>query len=322
MPTLGKHGPEVSSLALGCMAMSGMYGASSDDASVATIHAAIDRGINLLDTGDFYGAGHNELLLRRALAGRRHQVLLSVKFGVLRGPDGGWNGIDNRPVALKNYLTYSLTRLGVDHVDIYRPARLDPSVPIEDTIGALGDLVRAGYVRYLGLSEVSAATIRRAHAIHPIADVQLEHSLISRDGEAEIFPTLDELGISATLYGVLSRGLLSGSEPQAGDFRAHLPRFAGQALERNRGAVAQLAAFAAARGMTASQAAIAWVRATRPNDVPLIGARTEAQLEDALGALAHPLSPAEAAELGAVMGPAAIAGERYPAPQLAHIARS
>jgi aryl-alcohol dehydrogenase-like predicted oxidoreductase len=318
---LGTHGPTVFPLALGCMGMSPIYGPADEDESVATIHAAIDAGVNVLDTGDFYGMGHNELLIRRALAGRRDKVLLSVKFGALRGPDGGWNGFDARPVAIKNFVAHSLTRLGVDVIDIYRPARLDPSVPIEDTVGAIADLIKAGYVRYLGLSEVGVDTIRRAHAVHPVVDLQIEYALISRSPEAKIFPALQELGISATLYGVLSRGLLGGSAPQAsaGDYRAHLPRFSQEHAATNEALVAKLRAFAAARDLTPGQAAIAWVLAKQPRLVPVIGARKRSQLEDALGALRRPLSAADVAELEAAIPAGAIAGDRYPAAQMAHL---
>ena len=231
---LGTSGPAVFPLALGCMGMSGVYGPAEEDESIATIHAALDRGVNLIDTGDFYGMGHNEMLIGRALKGRRDRCLLSVKFGVLRGPDGAWFGQDARPAAVKNFLAYSLKRLGVDHIDIYRPARLDGNVPVEDTVGAIADMVKAGYVRGIGLSEVGVSTIRRAHAVHPITDLQIEYSLISRGPEAKIFPVLDELGIGVTAYGVLSRGLLSGSTPVGqGDFRGHLPRFAGENFVRN-----------------------------------------------------------------------------------------
>lgn len=319
MTKLGSTGPEVFPLALGCMGMSGMYGASDDDVAVATIEAAIERGVTLLDTGDFYGTGHNELLIRRVISGRRDSAQLSVKFGALRGPDGSWTGVDTRPVAVKNFVTYSLTRLGVDVIDIYRPARLDPTVPIEDTIGAIADLVRAGYVRHIGLSEVGAATIRRAHAVHPIVDVQLEYSLISRGPEAKIFPVLDELGISATLYGVLSRGLLGGAVPGKGDFRAFLPRFAADSLATNAAVVETLRGFASARGMTPSQAAIAWVVGKRPSCVPVIGARTLGQLDDALGALSHPLSAPDLAELEQLITPEAIRGERYQPAQMVHL---
>src|SRR5437588_510952 len=226
---------DVFRLALGCMGMSGMYGVADEDESIATIHQAIDSGVNLLDTGDFYGMGHNEMLIGRAIRGRRHKVLLSVKFGAMRGPDSAWLGFDARPAAVKNFLAYTLVRLGVDYIDIYRPARLDPNVPIEETAGAIAELVKAGYVRYIGLSEVGAETIRRAYAVHPICDLQIEYSLISRAPEEKIFPALEELGVGVTAYGVLSRGLLSGSSPAAkDDFRAYMPRFSGPNLERNR----------------------------------------------------------------------------------------
>ena len=257
---LGRIGPAVYPLALGCMGMSGMYGHSEDAESIATIHAALDHGVTLLDTGDFYGMGHNEMLLGQALKGRRDQALLSVKFGALRGPDGSWAGLDVRPVALKNFLAYTLTRLGVDHIDIYRPARFNPAgaVPIEDTIGAIADLIKAGYIRYIGLSEVGPDLIRRAHAVHPITDLQLEYSLISRDPEAEIFPLLDQLGIGITAYGVLSRGLLSGSLPAGrNDFRAHLPRFSGDNLTQNQLLISELQSIASEHDSTPTQIAIA-----------------------------------------------------------------
>jgi aryl-alcohol dehydrogenase-like predicted oxidoreductase len=249
---LGSVGPTVFPLALGCMAMSGMYGPADERESIATIHAALEAGINLLDTGDFYGAGQNELLIGRALRDRRDQALISVKFGALRGPDRSWLGFDARPVAVRNFLTYTLTRLGVDHIDIYRPSRLDPAVPIEETIGAIADLVKAGYVRAVGLSEVSAETIRRAHAVHPISDLQIEYSLISRRPESTIFPTLSELGIGVTAYGVLSRGLLSGSRPRPqADFRAYLPRFSGENREHNQRLIETLRKLAEEKGVSA-----------------------------------------------------------------------
>src|SRR5689334_16305099 len=235
---LGATGPSVFPISLGCMGMSGAYGAADERESIATIHAALDAGVNLIDTGDFYGHGHNELLIGRALADRRDRALLSVKFGALRSPEGVFTGFDGRPAAVKNFLGYTLKRLGVDHIDIYRPGRLDPNVPIEDTVGAIADLVKAGYVRHVGLSEVGVETIRRAHAVHPIADLQIEYSVVSRGPEAKIFPVLAELGIGVTAYGVLSRGLLSGSQPNGkGDLRSYLPRFTGDNRERNRGLV-------------------------------------------------------------------------------------
>src|SRR5580698_4648295 len=254
---LGKTGPAVSVLGLGCTGMSGSYGPSDRDAGIATIHAALDAGITLIDTGEFYGMGHNELLIREALGGRpREQVQISVKFGAQRGPDGAWLGYDSRPAAVRNFLAYSLQRLGTDYVDIYRPARLDPAVPIEDTVGAIAELIHAGYVRAIGLSEVGPETIRRAAAVHPISDLQIEYSLISRSPEAEIFPVLRELGIGVTACGVLSRGLLSGSRPATkGDFRANLPRFSGENRARNQRLIDTLAAIAKEQGVTSSQLA-------------------------------------------------------------------
>ncbi|MGI8771477.1 MAG: aldo/keto reductase [Acidobacteriaceae bacterium] len=309
---LGSHGPAVSALALGCMGMSGMYGQSDESESVRTIHAAIDAGITLLDTGDFYGMGHNELLIRKAIEGRRDQVLLSVKFGALRDPRGGWVGFDSRPAAVKNFLAYSLQRLGVDHIDIYRPARLDPSVPIEETVGAIADLIKAGYVRYIGLSEVGEDTLRRAQAVHPICDLQIEYSLITRGIEAEILPALQELGVGATAYGVLSRGLLSGSTPNGkGDLRGFLPRFRGSNLEQNKHFVDALATFASDHGATPSQVAIAWVLSRGETIVPVVGARKVQQLEDAVRALELHLSSEALAELDALATSFPVAGTRY-----------
>jgi aryl-alcohol dehydrogenase-like predicted oxidoreductase len=314
---LGSTGPEVFPLGLGCMGMSGMYGATDDAESIRTLQTAIDRGVTLIDTGDFYGMGHNELLVGRAIAGRREKVQLSVKFGALRGPDGSWGGVDTRPAAVKNFAAYSLKRLGVDVIDIYRPARLDPAVPIEDTIGAIADLVKAGYVRHIGLSEVGVETIRRAHRVHPIVDLQIEYSLASRSPEAEIFPVLQELGISATLYGVFSRGLLTGSKPKGpGDFRAYLPRFTGANREKNEDVVGSFQRFAHERNMTPGQLAIAWVLARQPAFVPVVGAKTVAQLEDSLGALTRTLSKEDVAALDSLV---TVAGDRYGAEQMKHL---
>jgi len=308
-------------LALGCMGMSKMYGDADEAESIATIHAALDAGITLLDTGDFYGSGHNELLIGRAIADRRDKARLSVKFGALRGPDGGWVGVDNRPAAVKNFLAYTLSRLGVDHIDIYRPARLDPNVPIEDTVGAIADLVKAGYVRQIGLSEVGPETIKRARAVHPIVDLQIEYSLISRGPEDKIFPLLRELGIGVTAYGVLSRGLLSGSTPRGpGDFRAYLPRFSGDNATKNAALVATLARIAADKRVTPTQLAIAWVLAkgaTSPAIVPVIGARTRAQLTESIGALSVTLTSDDLLAIESAI-PAA-AGSRYADAQMKHL---
>lgn len=314
---LGLTGPEVFPLALGCMGMSGMYGPADEAESIATIHAALEAGVQLLDTGDFYGMGHNEMLIGRALEGRRQQVLLSVKFGAQRGPDGNWLGYDARPAAVKTALAYSLQRLKTDHIDIYRPSRLDPNVPVEETIGAIAEMVQAGYVRHIGLSEVGPETIRRAAAVHPIVDLQIEYSLVSRSAEAKIFPVLDELGMATTAYGLLSRGLLSGSKPAGkGDFRAWLPRFTGDNREQNEKLIAELARLAAEKGVTQTQLAIAWAMAKRGSLIPVVGARTRKQLAESLGALAVALSAEEVAALEAAVPAAAIAGTRYGADQM------
>jgi len=314
---LGASGPTVFPIALGCMGMSGMYGPSDERESIATLHAALERGIDLIDTGDFYGTGHNELLIGRALQDRRGKALLSVKFGALRGPDGSWLGFDARPAAVKNFLAHSLTRLGVDHIDIYRPARLDPAVPIEETVGAIADLVKAGYVRWIGLSEVGAETVRRAYAVHPVADLQIEYSLVSRGPEAKIFPALETLGIGVTAYGVLSRGLLSGSRLAArGDVRQHFPRFAGENSPRNRKLVETLGTVAAELGTTATRLAIAWVLAKGKTLVPVLGARTRAQLNETLGALDLVLTPAHLARIEQAVPASAVAGTRYDARQM------
>ncbi|QSE93588.1 aldo/keto reductase [Rhodococcus pseudokoreensis] len=322
---LGTTGPAVGRLGLGAMGMSGTYGRSDDVESVATIHAALDAGIDLVDTGDFYGSGHNESLIGRALHGRRREdVILSVKFGGLRGPGGTWAGVDTRPESIRNFLAYSLQRLGVDYIDIYRPARLDPDVPIEDTVGTIGELVDAGYVRRIGLSEVGPETLRRAAAVHPITDLQIEYSLVSRGIEAEILPLCRELGIGVTAYGVLSRGLLSdslrtGQALAADDFRAHSPRFQGENLRQNLTLVDSLAAVAAQHGVSAAQLAIAWVLAQGDDIVPVIGARTVARLEETLGALDVRLGAEDLAAIAAAVPDTAVAGERYAPAQMAQL---
>lgn len=304
---------------LGCMSFSGTYGETTDAQSQAVIHAAIERGLTFLDTGDFYGNGHNEMLIGKAIAGRRDRVQLSVKYGALRGPDGAFLGVDNSPVQTKSSLAYTLKRLGTDYIDIYRPARLDPKVPIEETIGALGELVKQGYVRQIGLSEVGVDTIRRAQAVHPIADLQIEYSPISRSAEDRIFPTLHQLGISATLYGVMSRGLLTGSKLGAKDNRRHMPRFSTTNHDANATVGQRFAALAASWGMTPGQLAIAYVRAKEPTFRPLIGARTLEQLTDSLGALSKSLSAEQIATLERDVNAGSIAGDRYAPAQMANL---
>jgi aryl-alcohol dehydrogenase-like predicted oxidoreductase len=304
------------------MGMSALYGPADRDESIATIHAALDAGVRLLDTGDFYGMGHNELLLHEALRGvDRDSVDISVKYGALRGPDGGWLGADTSPAATKTWLAYSLQRLGTDHVDIYRPARLDPAVPIEETVGAIAELVEAGYVRHIGLSEVGAETIRRAHAVHPISDLQIEYSLISRGIEGEILDTCRELGIGVTAYGVLSRGLISGhyapEKTAASDFRAHSPRFQGDNLDKNLALVEALRGIAADAGITVAQAAIAWVASRGDDIVPVVGARTRERLAESLGAAEVTLSDDQLAAIEAAMPVEQVAGTRYAAEQMA-----
>ncbi|MGW2659673.1 aldo/keto reductase [Nocardia tengchongensis] len=320
---LGKTGPAVSRIALGAMGMSGMYGTADDTVSIATVHAALDSGANLIDTGDFYGMGHNELLIRQALADRkREDVLLSVKYGALRGPDNSFGGVDTRPAATKNFLAYSLQRLGTDYIDIYRPARLDPNVPIEETIGGLAELVQAGYIRHIGLSEVGAETLRRAAAVHPIADLQIEYSLISRGIEAEILPVARELGIGITAYGVLSRGLLSdsvrsGQQFAPSDFRAHSPRFQGENLDANLRLVDALAKIAAERQVSVAQLAIAWALSRGTDIVPLIGARKPERWAEAVAAADIQLSEAELATIEAAVPADQVAGGRYAPAQMA-----
>jgi aryl-alcohol dehydrogenase-like predicted oxidoreductase len=320
---LGRSGPEVSEMGLGCMGMSGGYGPADDSESIATIHAALEAGVTMLDTGDFYGMGHNEMLIRKALeGGRRERAFIAVKFGAMRGPDLKFLGDDGRPSSVKNFLAYTLRRLGTDWVDLYQPARLDPTVPIEETVGAIADMVKAGYVRHIGLSEVSARSIRRAHAVHPIAALQIEYSLVSRNIEREILPTIRELGIALVAYGVLSRGLLSDSaeaSKDAGEIRTRMPRFSAESFPRNLALVQALAAIAREKNASTAQLAFAWMRSRGEDVVPLVGARRRDQLREALGALDVTLTKADLARIAQAVPPEAVAGTRYLPAVLAHI---
>ena len=321
---LGTSGPAISAIGLGCMGMSDFYGPADRSESIATLHAALDAGITLLDTGDFYGMGHNEMLIGEALAGRnRDNLQISVKFGALRDPAKGFLGYDSRPLAIRNFVAYSLQRLRVDTIDIYRPARLDPDVPIEDSVGAMADMVKAGWIRHIGLSEVGSETIRRANAVHPIVDLQIEYSLLARGIESDILKTCRELGIGITAYGVLSRGLISGhwSKDRAAtqDFRQMSPRFQGANLDANLALVDLLRAIATEIGASPAQVAIAWVAAQGNDIVPLVGARRRDRLTEALGALDVKLTDAHLAALGKAFPPGAAAGARYPEAQLAHM---
>jgi aryl-alcohol dehydrogenase-like predicted oxidoreductase len=322
---LGKSGPATSAIGLGCMGMSDFYGPADRSESIRTIHAALDAGITLLDTGDFYGMGHNEMLIREALSSdNRGNVQISVKFGALREVERNWLGYDSRPAAVKNFLAYSLQRLGVEAIDIYRPARLDPNVPIEETIGAMAEMVKKGYINHIGLSEVGSETIRRAHAVHPIVDLQIEYSLVSRGIESDILKTCRELGIGITAYGVLSRGLISGhwskDRPAAAqDFRRNNPRFQGDNLDRNLALVDALRAIAGDLGATPAQVAIAWVAAQGNDIVPLVGARRRERLTEALGALDVKLTNPHLAALAKAFPPGVASGNRYPDAQFLHM---
>ena len=321
---LGTTGPTVFPLGLGCMGMSGMYGATDDAQSLRAIHAALDGGVMLLDTGDFYGAGHNEMLIGRALRERgpkaREGVVLSVKFGAMRSPSGAWIGFDGRPPAVKNFLGYSLKRLGVDYVDIYRPARLDDEVPVEETVGAIAEMIKQGYARHAGLSEVGVETARRAQTVVSISDVQLEYGLATRGMEARVLPGLRELGIGTTAYGVLSRGLLSGAVPtEKSDLRRFLPRFTGANGEANRALVDALGTVAKKRGVTTVQLAIAWA-VTRGDDiVPILGSRTVGQVNEALSALAIDLSDVDLSAIEQALPPEKILGTRYDKIAMTHL---
>ena len=317
---LGKSGPELSPLGLGCMGLSGVYGKVEDETGIKVIHAALDQGMQIFNTGDFYNNGHNEMLLGRALKDRRDKAFISVKFGALRSPDGGFGGFDARPQATKNFLTYSLNRLGVDYIDLYQPARVDPAVPIEETVGAISEMVKAGYVRHLGLSEVSPATLRRAHAVHPVAAVEIEYSLFDRELEAELLPTVRELGSSIMSYGVLSRGMIQSNgqvQIKENDYRAHLPRFIGDNLKHNQELVGKLQKLAAEKNATGTQLAFAWVLSRGSEVFALVGAKSPEQLSEIIAAQSVKLSTADLDLLDQWFPVGVAAGTRYGAPQMA-----
>ena len=313
MRRLGANGPAVSAVGLGCMGMSGAYGPTDEGEAVATIREALDRGVNLLNTGDFYGMGHNEMLIARAIEGRRDQAFISVKFGAQRSPDGAFLGFDARPAAVKTAVAYSLQRLRTDYIDLYEPARVDPAVPIEETVGAVAELIQAGYVRHIGLSEASPATVRRAAAVHPIAALEVEYAVVTRDIEAETLPLLRELGIGTVAYGVLSRGLIGGAATLGGpgDFRSHSPRFQGENYERNRKVVESFGAIARELGASPAQLAIAWALARGEDIIPLVAPRTRDRLADSLGALDLKLTADDLDRIERAVPIGAIAGDRY-----------
>jgi len=323
---LGTQGLEVAALGLGCMGMSEFYGATNETESSRTIHRALDLGVTLLDTADMYGIGANEELVGRAIRGRRAQVVLATKFGNVRGQDGSFQGIDGSPQYVKQACDDSLRRLGVDYIDLYYQHRVDPNTPIEETVGAMAELVQAGKVRFLGLSEAAADTVRRAHAVHPIAALQTEYSLWSRDPETELLPTLRELGIGFVPYSPLGRGFLTGQikkfdDLAPNDFRRHAPRFQGENFQKNIDLVHQLEELAAQKGCTPAQLALAWLLAQGPDIVPIPGTRRIEALEQNLGALDVTLSAAELAQIDAVAPQGVAAGERYPAAAMAALNR-
>jgi aryl-alcohol dehydrogenase-like predicted oxidoreductase len=324
MRKLGRSGLAVSALGLGCMSMSNVYGPANEDEAIATIHRALELGINFLDTADVYGAGHNEQLLARAIKGKRDKIVLASKFGNRFDADGKWLPVIGTPDYVRSSCDASLKRLGIEVIDLYYQHRVDPNTPVEDTVGAMADLVRQGKVRYLGLSEAAAQTIRRAHAVHPISALQSEYSLWSRDIEDEIIPTIRELGIGLVPYSPIGRGMLAGkiataADLPAGDFRRNHPRFESGNLERNRQLVSKVEAIAARKGCTPAQLAIAWVLSRGKDVVPIPGTKHPKYLEENVGALNVTLATADIAELESVFSPATVSGQRYSAPGMERI---
>lgn len=309
---LGKQGPMVSALGLGCNGMS-LRRPRNDEESIATIQAALDAGFSLLNTADFYGMGHNETIIGRAIKGRRDQAFISVKCGMMMSPTGHVLGLDGRPAAVKNFASYSLQRLGVDVIDLYQPCRVDPAVPYEETIGAVADLIKDGKVRYLGVSEVGAEHLRRAHAIHPVSALEIEYSLACRFIENEILPAARELGISVIPYRALADGLLSGALKSEPVGRLVPPRLQGENFTHNVAAVAKLVEFAKAKGCSPAQLAVAWLLSRGDDIVPLVGMSTRARLPENLAVLDIQLDAADRAALDSMFAPGAIIGERYPA---------